>query len=109
SVVAPSRLLSLLNQSLRWQQTTGQLPKGTKYDLFRGAAPLIGGGGAAGGATIEEDKPPAKNVKIIRFSKKSTPECARFSPDGQYLVSGSTDGFIEVWDYESGKLNKELK
>ena len=56
----------------------------------------------------EETYPTAEHLKI-KFSKKSHPECCSFSPDGQMLATGSVDGFIEIWDYNTGRLKHDLQ
>ena len=85
---------------MKWQQQMGMIPPSTKFDVFRGVAV---------DAVEEREQCPTTIGKKITFGEKSHAECAAFSPDGQFFATGSVDGFVEIWDYMTGLLRKDLE
>lgn len=66
-------------------------------------------GGAKETIVERTEKVIRKSAGKIKFSKTSVPQCAQFSRDGRMLVTGTKDGFVEVWDFEKCKLRKDLE
>ena len=98
-VVLPNRLIYLLSQSVKQLENEKIIVTNYNYDLFTGLK-------------LEDDREVDEYVnhisKTINFGVKSYIESAKISPDGNYLATGSVDGFIEIWDPLSGKLKNEL-
>lgn len=77
--VPPSRLTALLGMAMKWQNNVGIITSGDQFDVFRNTST----------SATKGDEPCVKEVaKIIRFAENAHPECAIFTPNGQYLISG---------------------
>ena len=106
-----SRLTSLIQQAIKWQAYTGQLPtvkemydeqqsdqkrkkRKRKFDLVLGESRVLPT------STTDDVKEsiPTSVYSTISFGKKATCEVALFLPDSSGLVTGSSDGLVEIWD-----------
>jgi len=81
------------------QKQEGLIPPNAALDVFSGTVPPT---------EDDDDYFPSKEDLSIKFGAKSYPECARFFMDGSGLITGSVDGFIEIWDVWTGKLREDL-
>jgi WD40 repeat-containing protein SMU1 len=95
-VVPSSRLLVLIGQALKFQaQEKRNDPNAEPVDIFgvkKGDSSLSGAG-----SLVTSDL-----HRTIKFGSKSYPTSACFSPhNGKYIITGSVDGFIEVYVYIS--------
>lgn len=65
----------------------GTLPQGTGFDLLNGTARR---------RRDDVELYPTSRALSLPFGKATHPETAVFTPDGDSLVTGSVDGFVEV-------------
>lgn len=124
SLIPQSRLVSLLQQSVKWQSHTGQLPtikqywqqddteddkqptekeakrrKKRQFDLVLGETTLSTHQHTQGQHKDSyAESIPSKIYSTISFGKKATAEAALFLGDASGLVTGSSDGLVEIWD-----------
>ncbi|KAL7541480.1 hypothetical protein ACHAWF_006944, partial [Thalassiosira exigua] len=72
-----------------------------RFDLVLGAIDLADGGDGKKRRRKDGDpsaeKIPSRPFQTIRLGKKCYVESAIFLPDGRGLVTGSSDGFVEIW------------
>jgi WD40 repeat-containing protein SMU1 len=96
----PGRLLKLLSQALKLQRLRGELPHDGHHDLdlFHGAAV----DSAAKRAKVAEI-PPLRLATTVKMSKKDPFLSLIFSPDGRTVVTGASDGLVEVYDAHTGQ------
>ena len=130
TVQPPDRLVQLLQQAVQYQAWTGQLPqiqqlwhndekvddkpkkkkrKRKVFDLVLGTVDAKSGHSSkrlSSHTTTTEphaclEKP---TLATVKFGKHAVCEAAVYTPDGGRLVTGSSDGLVEVWsttDYQS--------
>jgi WD40 repeat-containing protein SMU1 len=122
-----SRLLALLTDALKWQAHTGRLPReafstapaGVSAGggaVSSGSGEVLGSGidlltGAAVSAAAAAEQPTTALSRTLRLGavgSGTNAEVCTFTPNGALLVTGSSDGFIESWDWTTGALAKEL-
>lgn len=96
--VSSGKLGEIIGEAMRWRRLQGRLPEGVGIDLMTGA----------GVHRHEGTGMVSEKGAVIKMGKKTFIDSAGFSPCGRYLASGSSDGFIEIWDFGSGVLRADL-
>ncbi|EME28420.1 transducin family protein / WD-40 repeat family protein [Galdieria sulphuraria] len=101
--IPSGQLLGLIGQAMKYQYTQGLISPGIEFDLFRGQPHT-----SCMKRRDERELCQFDCIQRIQTDSGTNIPCGMFSKDGQSFVTGSLDGFIEVWDFLSGKLRLDL-
>ncbi|XRA96467.1 WD40 repeat-containing protein SMU1 [Pycnococcus provasolii] len=135
-VVAPGRLLDAVGNGIKYLRVTGRMyelvdatssRKRTRlaaaaddtpsppvgWDLLLNtelspAAKAARRGDGDGGELPAISHANGAHSQSIKFGTDSHPTCASYSPDGFFIATGSSDGFVEIWDARTCKLATSL-
>ena len=127
------RLVTLLQQAVKYQSYTGALPqvqeiwhageqdgkekadktskkkKRKVFDLLLGSVErMTGSSNTKGRKSKAESMSFNKALATVKFGKNTVCESAVFTPDGTSLVTGTSDGLIEVWNTADYQLRTDL-
>lgn len=98
--VPSGRLLTLIRNALKWEQLQGTIPTSScRVNLLTGES--LG--------SLENETPVRSITRTRRFPTGCFPECFVFSRDGSLLITGSSDGLIEVWNTDTDDLSMDLE
>jgi WD40 repeat-containing protein SMU1 len=104
--LAPNRLIFLLSEGIKHIYSNESISSDiAKYDILTGKVDTV----LFDKKQIDGTSYSVKNLyKQIKFEEGSHIESCRFSYDGNYLATGSSDGFVEIWSPHTGKLASDL-
>ena len=120
--VASSRLETLVGDSLKWRQHVGDLSfigdadpslggdgsSSSRVDLFLGDDYEKSGGDKRKRRKKKSSLWASRPAGLLRFGKGCRPTAAIFSAAGDALITGSSDGLVEIWDWQVCRLKKDL-
>lgn len=97
--VPPSRLLYLLKQALKYQESQGIIFPNIKLNILTGFIPP---------QEDDHDRLVSRIDKKMQYGAQSRIETLCFSHNGSYLATGSVDGIIEIYDPVLCKIKTDL-
>ena len=103
------QLLRLVGDAIKWKKLRGAWPtEGGLVARYAIRLEESKRGLLGDGDSVSSDGILQKSYATVRFGKQAHAEVCAFAPNGRLLATGSTDGFIELWDPETGKLDVDL-